>query len=94
MTQTFIIILFAIGAVAFLVLGYSITYFFRGRHVQTEVGENDRMKALGIKCTAQQIREDEAALRGVPLSEIPGICSESDCTLCEAACEPNIKKSN
>jgi hypothetical protein len=52
------------------------------------------MKALGIKCTAQQIREDEAALRGVPLSEIPGICSEPDCTLCDAACEPEIKKSN
>lgn len=86
MTQIALIILFAAGAIALLVLGYSITYFFRGRHMQTEVGDNDHMKAMGIKCTSQQIRQDEAELLGVPVSEIRGICGESDCNTCITDC--------
>ena len=76
-----------------LVVGYSVTYFFRGRHVQSEVGENDHMKAMGIKCTSQQIREDEADLRGVPVSEIQGICSNADCNDCSALCDATEKSS-
>jgi hypothetical protein len=80
-SPNFLIILISVGAVALLVLGYSITYFFRGRHVQTDVGDNDEMKKLGLKCTSQQIREDEAALRGVPS---PGYFS--DCASCATPC--------
>jgi hypothetical protein len=78
----FLIVLIAVGAVALLVLGYSITYFFKGRHMQTDVGDNDHMRELGLKCTSQQIREDEAKLRGIPRSEIPGACSGMDCDNC------------
>ena len=86
MTQTILVILFAVGTVALLVLGYSITYFFRGRHMQTEVGENDHMKAMGIPCTSEQIRKDEATLRGVPVSDIRGICGGNDCRTCADDC--------
>jgi hypothetical protein len=77
-----LVILIAAGAVALLVTGYSITYFFRGRHMQTDVGDNDEMKKRGLKCTSQQIREDEAALRGVDVSQIEGICSAANCADC------------
>ncbi len=70
MTQTVIIIVFAVGAVALLVLGYSITYFFRGRHIQRDVGDNENMRKLGLKCTSQQILEDEAALQGKPVPDL------------------------
>ncbi len=82
MPPLLLMILIAVGAVALLAAGYSITYFFRGRHLQGDVGENDEMKKRGLKCTAQQIREDEAALRGVDVSQIEGICSAADCTDC------------
>ncbi len=82
MTPTILVILFATGAVALLVVGYSITYFFRGRHIQRDVGDNDNMRRLGLECTSQQIRRDEAALRGEPLSEIPVGCTQGDCADC------------
>lgn len=87
MSQFLLVVLFAVGAVALFFVGYSITYFFRGRHMQTEVGDNDHMKAMGIKCASQQIREDEALLRGVPVSEIQGVCSSDDCEVCASACD-------
>lgn len=91
MSHLFLIILFSIGAVALFVVGYSITYFFKGRHMQTEVGDNDHMKAMGIPCASQQIRQDEAELRGVPVSQIQGICTEPDCEICADACAPDQK---
>lgn len=94
MSQIVLVLLFAAGAVALLVVGYSITYFFRGRHMQTEVGDNDHMKERGIKCASQQIREDEAELRGVPVSEIQGICPTGDCSVCDTACGPDQKESD
>ena len=88
MSPTLLVIFVAIGAVALFFIGYSITYFFKGRHMQTEVGDNDHMKQRGIKCASQTIREDEAALRGVPVSEIEGICSTADCEVCATECKP------
>lgn len=88
MSPTLLIFIVAIAAVALFFIGYSITYFFKGRHMQTEVGENDDMKRIGIKCASQTIREEEANLRGVSVSEIDGICSASDCESCIAECKP------
>jgi hypothetical protein len=78
-----LVVLIAAGAVALLGVGYSITYFFRGRHMQTDVGDNDEMKKRGLRCTSQQIREHEAALRGVDVTRIEGICPAADCDRCE-----------
>ena len=94
MTQTVIIILFAVGAVALLVVGYSITYFFRGRHIQSDVGDNENMRKLGLKCTSQQIREDEAALRGVSPADLPIGCPGGDCNSCNTplVCETTARE--
>lgn len=42
--------LITIVAVAFLMLGLSITQIRKGRDLQGDVGENDDMKALGLDC--------------------------------------------
>ncbi len=82
MTRIVIIVLFAVGAVALLVVGYSITYFFRGRHIQRDVGDNENMQKMGLKCTSQQIREDEAALRGTSAHDLFSGCGIGDCADC------------
>ena len=78
----FLVVLIAIGAVALLVLGYSITWFFRGRHIQTDVGDNENMRRLGLRCTTQQILDDEAALRGVSPDTLSAGCATKNCADC------------
>lgn len=92
MSSTVLIIIIAIAAVAFFVVGLSLTLIIKGRHMQSEVGENDHMKMRGLKCATQQIREDEAALRGVPLSEIEGGCIDGTCGSCTTVCDPAEKE--
>lgn len=77
---TFII---AIIAVALLVLGLSITLIRKGRNLQGDVGENDDMKRLGLECTSQAIRREEAELRGVKPDQVNISCSSTtSCTSC------------
>lgn len=64
MNPTILIILISVGVVGFFVLGMSLTLIFKGHHIQSEIGENENMKARGIKCAAQQMRDEERALRG------------------------------
>lgn len=78
-----LVVLVSAGAVALLAAGYSITYFFRGRHLQGDVGDNDEMKKRGLKCTAAQIREHEASLRGEDASCVATGCGR-DCGTCES----------
>lgn len=42
--------LIAVGAVALMVVGLSITIIRKGRNIQGDVGDNDNMKALGLEC--------------------------------------------
>ncbi len=77
MSHILFVVLISAGAVALLAAGYSITWFFRGRHMQTDVGGNDEMRKRGLKCTSQQIFEHEAALRG---ESAP--CRSADCGAC------------
>lgn len=84
MSSFLLIIIIAIAAIALFMLGLSLTLIFKGHNLQSEIGENDEMKKRGIKCTSQQIIEDEAALRGVPLDDI-SICAGS-CSSCADSC--------
>lgn len=52
MLITFVI---AIVAIALMVLGLSITLMRKGRNIQTDVGSNDDMRRLGLKCTIEQM---------------------------------------
>lgn len=55
-----IVILCAIGAVAFFALALSLTLIVKGRHMQSEISTNDNMRRLGIKCAVQESREQMA----------------------------------
>ena len=64
MSSGWLIFLIAVGVVAFFVVGMSLTIIFKGHYMESEIGENRHMKARGIRCASQQLREEEAALRG------------------------------
>ncbi len=50
--ETFLI---AIGAVALLVVGLSITLIRKGHNIEGDVGDNRDMQALGLKCTIEEM---------------------------------------
>ena len=58
MTNYLIVILCAIGAVAFFGIALSITLMVKGHHIESEISTNPNMKKLGIKCAVQETRED------------------------------------
>ncbi len=80
MSSTLLLILITVGAVLLFVLGLSITLIVKGRHLQSEVGENDEMKKRGITCTARQMYEDDARLRGIDPET--SFCGEKSCGAC------------
>lgn len=59
-----IVILISIIAVAFFVVGLSLTLIFKGRHIDSEIADNKNMQALDIKCAAQQMREEAGTTGG------------------------------
>ena len=61
MSNLLVVILFAVGAVAFFGLALSLTLIFKGHHIESEISINPNMKKLGIKCAVQETREDMAA---------------------------------
>lgn len=61
MPSWLVVMLFAIGAVAFFGIALSITLIFKGHHIESEISTNPNMKKLGIKCAVQETREDMAA---------------------------------
>ena len=61
MPNWLVVMLFAIGAVAFFGIALSITLIFKGHHIESEISTNPNMKKLGIKCAVQETREDMAS---------------------------------
>lgn len=61
MDNWLIVILIAIGAVGFFVIGMSLTLMIKGHHIESEISTNKNMQRLGIKCAVQETREDMAA---------------------------------
>lgn len=61
MVNYLVVILYAIGAVAFFAIALSITLMVKGHHIESEISTNPNMKKLGIKCAVQETREDIAA---------------------------------
>lgn len=81
--------LVAIAIVAIFILGYSITLFRKGHHIQTDVGCNDDMKRMGLECTSQLMRREEAELRGEKYDAMTEDCSSDHCCTCTLACNGN-----
>ncbi len=86
MHPVFLTVIVAVAAVALMVLGLSITQIRKGRDIQSEVGENDEMKKRGLKCASQEMREEEARLRGESAEDLPG-CGGRTCGDCTVHCD-------
>ena len=82
MSTTILVILLAVGAVGLFVLGMYITLMVKGHHIDSEIGENKNMQKLGIKCAAQQMREEESEYYGIEECTLPGDCSPGGCSTC------------
>lgn len=59
MSATLIVILIAVGLVAFFVLALSLTLIFKGHNIKSEISANENMRERGIKCVIQESREQE-----------------------------------
>lgn len=77
MTNSLIVILCAVGAVAFFAVGMSLTLLLKGRPMDSEIATNPHMRRLGIKCAVQEARE---AQQGDDCDRIgcSGSCSSCD----------------
>ena len=53
-----ITIIAAIAVVGFFALAMSLTYIFKGHHIESEISTNPHMKKMGIKCAVPETRED------------------------------------
>lgn len=93
MNTTLFLIIFSIAAVAAMILGLSITLIRKGHHIKSEVGDNEHMKDRGLKCASQEMREEEALLRGETLDNIAG-CSTDGCAGCASVCDMNVDNKN
>ncbi len=62
MSSYLIVILFSIGAVAFFVVGMSLTLMIKGHFMDSEISTNKNMKALGIKCAVQDTRSADGEI--------------------------------
>ena len=85
MPNWLVVILFAIGAVAFFGIALSITLITKGHHIESEISTNPNMKKLGIKCAVQETREDIAAENCDTDSVCTGNCAGCDIDHTEAA---------
>ena len=84
MSSGLLIFLITVGAVAFFVVGLSLTIIFKGHYMDSEIGENRHMKERGIRCASQQMREEEALLRQGNAISGTESCSATGCASCTA----------
>lgn len=82
MSTTVLVILVAVGAVGLFVIGMSLTLMIKGHHIKSEISDNENMQRLGIKCAAQQMREEERALRGEGPCVGDAVCTDHNCGSC------------
>ncbi len=62
MSEGLIVILFSIGAVAFFMVGLSITLIFKGHFMDSEISTNKNMQALNIRCAVQDTRSEDGSV--------------------------------
>lgn len=89
MANWLIVILIAIGAVGFFVIGMSLTLMIKGHHIESEISTNKNMQRLGIKCAVQETREDMAAEDCTDDALCTGNCAGCDIDHSTAASNKN-----
>lgn len=78
MSSILVTIIVAIAVVGFFVLAMSLTYIFKGHHIESEISTNPNMQKMGIKCAVQETRED----MGLNDCDSDNICS-GNCAGCD-----------
>ena len=87
--STFLVtMLIAIAAMGFFALAMSLTYLFKGHHIESEISTNKNMQSMGIKCAVQETRED----MGLNDCDTDSICS-GNCAGCDID-HNEVKKSD
>lgn len=71
-----IVVLVAVAAVAFFVVGMSLTLMIKGHPIDSEISTNAEMRKRGIKCAVQEMRE-----------QIDADCTDSLCSGNCAGCD-------
>lgn len=94
MSNFLIALIVSVVVVAIFVIGLSITLMRKGHNIETDVGSNRHMRALGLECASAQIRREEAARLG--LKDQPLGCGESQCDSCstDTTCAPKLSDSD
>lgn len=59
MANWLIVLLCAVGAVLFFVIGMSLTLMIKGHDIDSEIATNKNMQRLGIRCAVQETRSDD-----------------------------------
>ncbi len=59
MENILLVLLVSIGAVAFFVVGMSITLMVKGHFIDSEISTNKHMRAMGIQCAVQETRVNQ-----------------------------------
>ncbi len=90
MSAEILTLLIAIGAVALMVVGLSITLMVKGHHIQSEVGDNENMKKLGLKCASREMMEEERALGRIVNEDL--LSCGATCGTCDTSCSTEEKK--
>ena len=80
-------IIAAVVVVGFFALAMSLTYLFKGHHIQSEISTNPNMQKMGIKCAVQETRED----MGLTDCDTDNICS-GNCAGCDIDHTESTKK--
>mgnify|MGYP003290784932 CR=1 FL=1 len=78
MSSILVTIIVAIAVVGFFVFAMSLTYIFKGHHIESEISTNPNMQKMGIKCAVQETRED----MGLTDCDSDNICS-GNCAGCD-----------
>ena len=73
------VILCAAGAVAFFVVGMSLTLMLKGNNIDSEISTNREIQRRGIKCAVQETRE---AIQQSDCKETSELCSVN-CAGCD-----------
>lgn len=73
------VVLCAAGAVAFFVVGMSLTLMLKGHNIDSEISTNREMQRRGIKCAVQETRE---AIQQADCKDTATLCS-GNCAGCD-----------
>ncbi len=82
MADWLVVILCTVAAVAFFVVGMSLTLMIKGHHIESEISTNKNMQRLGIKCAVQETREDMGMTDCDPSTSASSACS-GNCAACD-----------